>query len=317
MIPVHFAVDLEPDARLPHDGDKSFDSAGVALETMAGMRRALEKATGAPVQFGWYIRMDRQITALYGDACAIAQRYWAGLETAAAAGDEIGLHVHCFEPQPEGWRVNYSDDQYVAEITDEALETYAAFFGKSCRAVRMGDMWTNDACQRHLASRGVEYDLSLEPGMRPRAIADNYPGAGGKGDRPSMLGAPLKPFRPFEGDAQCGGMWEIPLASYRRRDFLSPRMWALSGLTAVMTGFRRIHAREIIRPQAEYRPAALRKAIAALLAEDGRSGICVAVRNFGAADRIKLFLELLSEAADAHEIRFCNAPEYVRLARSA
>ena len=168
VTPVLFALDLEPDARLPTDVDKSIDNAGVALRSISERRSRLELATGARANVSWYIRMDRHIAAIYGDPCAMAERYRSELETAFAAGDEIGLHIHSIEEDEHGsWRVNYGDPGLIADTVDEAFENFAAFFGRPCRSVRMGDMWTSEACMRQLAAKGVHYDMSIESGLRP------------------------------------------------------------------------------------------------------------------------------------------------------
>ena len=96
--PIHFAIDLEPDERLPDEANKSFDSAGVALERMLSLRSEIEAATGFPAAFGWYIRMDRHVTGLYGDAGVIAVRYKSLLDEAAQ-----GLASRCLEFHEEGY----------------------------------------------------------------------------------------------------------------------------------------------------------------------------------------------------------------------
>ena len=104
-IPVHFAIDLEPDKRMPRSADGGLDSAGHAFEAFFERRRALEDATGAPVNFGWYVRMDRHIAAVYGDARVIADKYARQLDDAAAAGDEVGVHIHSIERNEKNRRL--------------------------------------------------------------------------------------------------------------------------------------------------------------------------------------------------------------------
>ena len=107
--PIHFAIDLAPDERLPDAVNKSYDSAGIALTRMAALRKRLEDATCMSAQFGCYVRMDRHIAGVYGDPGAIALRYKDQLDAASEAGDVVGLHTHCFEPLGNGrWRANTS-----------------------------------------------------------------------------------------------------------------------------------------------------------------------------------------------------------------
>ncbi|MAW78755.1 MAG: hypothetical protein CMI63_00835 [Parvularcula sp.] len=311
--PIHFAIDLEPDERLPDEANKSFDSAGVALERMLSLRSEIEAATGFPAAFGWYIRMDRHVTGLYGDAGVIAVRYKSLLDEAAQAGDEIGLHIHANERGPDGrWRANYADEEAVLRNVDDAFASFQEVFGRTCRSVRMGDMWTSKACLRRLYECGALYDLTLESGRRPRSFASVYPGTGSKGWRPSMVGAPLAPYQPDRKDMP--GFWVAPLASYPRSDFHNPRMLLLSAYSGVATGFRRRRARQMLRPQ-DYYPRETRKAwIEAALAEGEQPGFCFAIRNFGDAAQIEQFLDVLMEIAKERPLKFCAPADYISLA---
>lgn len=311
-VPVHLAIDLEPDERLPTGAGKTFDSAGVALEEMARRRPALEQATGAPANVGWYLRMDRHIAGLYGSASAIADRYRGALEAAAQAGDEVGLHVHCVERRADGgWRVNYQDPALVAAMIEESAAQYQSVFARPCRAARMGDMWTSKEATRQFASLGIRYDISPESGLRPESIAALYPGTGSLGRRPALFASPVKPYR------DESGVWVMPLTSYPRRDFHRPGMWLVSAYSSLATGFKHNRARMVIRPQMRHAPGAMRKAIEAAL-EDGQvGGICVAIRNFGAADCIGDFLDTICEMAREVPMRFCAPEDYVRLAADA
>ena len=305
--PILFALDLEPDARLPTDVDKTIDNAGVALRSISEMRSTLEQATGARANVSWYVRMDRHIAALFGDPCAMAERFRSELETAFATGDEIGLHIHSIEKDEHGrWRVNYADPNLIADTVDEAFENFAAFFGRSCRSVRMGDMWTSNACMRQLAAKGVRYDMSIESGLRPQHLTGLYPGTSSKGRRPSQVASPSHPYRPFAGEAGLDEMWALPLSSHPRTDYHHPGMWLISAYTAAMTGFRRLRARDVVRPQVE-------AAIDAALTANDPPGLCVAVRNYGAAARIEKFFDILCEAAQRRPIQFCTPADYVRL----
>lgn len=315
-IPVHFAIDLEPDERLPGAHSQSFDSAGVALREIAARRAEFEDKTGARVSFGWYVRMDRHIAAVYGDACAIVEHYHQQLDARAREGDDIGLHIHSIERKKDGgWRANYADAALVDDTIEEAAAHFTEFFGRPCRSARMGDMWTGDHCMEKLASLGVRYDVTPESGLRPQAVAALYPGTDSIGARPSMLATPLAPFQPNLPHAAPGDdFWALPLSSYRRRDFANPGMWLVSAYSAFTTGFKRNRARDVLRPQTQYGPGELRRAIEALFAESETPCLCVASRNFGVPERIHHFLDVLCEIARERPIRFVGAADYVRMA---
>ncbi len=314
--PIHFAIDLEPDKRLPEDSDKTFDNAGVALERMAIWRDRIEAVTGAPAQFGWYVRMDRHIGALYGDPCTIAKRYKPLLDEAARAGDEIGLHIHAIERRPGGgWRANYADEFAVCETVSESFANFKTVFGRNCISARMGDMWTSEACMRKIVECGARYDLSLETGRCPKAMAALYPGTGSKGWRPSMVGAPLTPFQPDE--ASEPGFWAVPLASHPRRDSPLLRVLVLSAYSAAATGFRRIRARKTLRPQEHYQPGELQASLNAAINEGKQPGFCLAIRNYDDAAQTDNFIEALLNFARERPVKFCAPAEYVRLAMAA
>ncbi|GJL90816.1 hypothetical protein [Hyphococcus sp.] len=318
ITPVHFALDLEPDERLPEIGAASFDNAGVALRAMMQMREKLQDKTGLTARFGWYVRMDRHIAELYGGADAITQRYQRELELAFEAGDEIGLHIHVAERDKRGcWRVNYADEKLVAETVDDAFDQFLSFFGRPCKAVRMGDMWISKSCMRHLARKGLLYDVSMETGLRSQQLKAHYPGTSSKGRRPSLVAAPLKPFQPFAGEDEIGEMWALPLSSHPRNDYHWPGMWLNSANTMLATGFRRRRARDVLRPQANYSSKELEAAIDCAISEPGQPGLCVAVRNFGAASRIEAFFDILCKLTLRRKIQFCTPAEYVRLAKLA
>jgi hypothetical protein len=323
-VPIHIAIDLEPDERMPEGAAKSFDNAGVAFEEMMARRSDIERATGAQAHFGWYVRMDRQIQALYGDANAIADRYRLQLTAAEGAGDEVGLHVHSIEPRANGgWRANYADASLIDAIIEESVSNFRDVFGRPCRAARLGDMWSSRRAAEKFAALGVRYDLSRESGLRSLALSKNYPGTNSLGRSPSMLGIPVGPFNPLDnavgpqGEMEDLPIWSIPLSSTRRCDFHRPGMWLVSAYSALTTGFRRCRARMVIRPQVQYAPGALRIAIESLFAECAQPSLCVAVRNFGAADRIHHFLDVVCEIARERPVRFVTPLEYVRLWRSA
>mgnify|MGYP003700466275 CR=1 FL=1 len=300
---------------MPGEQTQTFDSAGVALREMALRRAELEDRTGAKASFGWYVRMDRHIAGVYGDAFAIAKRYQAELEARRREGDEIGLHIHSIEKTDRGWRANYADAALINETIEEAVANFSENFGFRCQAARMGDMWSAAYCMEKFASLGVRYDLTLESGLRPRRISALYPGTKSLGVRPSMVSVPLTPFQPeLAGSAVAEDFWAIPLTSYRRRDFAHPGMWIVSVYSAVSTGFKRGHARDVFRPQAFYAPGMLRRAVETYIEECETPCICVAIRNFGVPNRIHHFLDVLCEVAKDRPIRFVGPEGYVCMA---
>ena len=89
-------IDLEPDERHPASPRESLPGVEAAFTRMAVARASLSAATGRPVHFSWFVRMDSQIEELWGRREWLAARYEREIRRNAAEGDEIGLHVHFF-----------------------------------------------------------------------------------------------------------------------------------------------------------------------------------------------------------------------------
>ncbi len=321
-IPVHFATDLEPDLATPSIDTATFDNAGVSLREIQAMRHMMEDATGAKVNFGWYVRMDRQVETLFGSGDAIAARYADLLETAALAGDEIGLHIHSIEQTRDGWRAHYGDPDVIDDIIEHSVEGYFKFFGKPCRSVRMGDIWTNTRCVQKLNEIGIEYDLTAESGMRPHSLSASYPNSNSTGWRPSMLHIKNSPYHPDPrafnkvGDDDKLSMWMIPLTAHQRHDYLNPRFWALTALSAATSGFRHWRIGKVLRPQEDVSADALNAALVEIFDRHSPPSLCVAARNFGEAQRIQHFLKAICELAKDRDIQFVSPADYVRICQS-
>lgn len=320
LIPIHFATDIEPDERLPAPGKDSFDSAAFAFKDLFSRRAELEDATGSPVRFGWYVRMDPHVRALYGSSNVIADRYGKQFEEAVQAGDEVGLHIHCADRNKHGgWRANYDDRNLVEDAIEDSVSSFRSFFGWECRSARMGDMWTNSHCVAKFEALGIEYDVSPESGLRPLQMAAHYPGTKSLGRRPSMMHVPSTPYQPDPADFRRPGadqkrrIWIIPLTSHLRRDFRNPGMWLVSAYAAATSGFKNASARMIVRPQMYYSPGELHNALEAVFADNDPPCLCVAIRNFGVPDRIGYFLDTLCDMARSQKMKFTTPAEYVRI----
>jgi len=318
-IPVHFAFDLEPDERMPSVENATHDNAGVSLREMQTLRHEIEDATGAPASFGWYVRMDRHVETLFGNANAIVERYAGLLEKAALAGDEIGLHIHSIEQSKSGWRANYSDADLIDETMEHSVEAYRAFFGKTCRAARMGDMWTSTRCVSKLDELGIHYDLTAESGLRPQSLDAQYPNTNSKGRRPSMMHIGQAPYQPDPkqfgkvGGHDKLGLWIMPMTSWQRRDYHNPRLWALSAYAAATSGFQNWRVGRVIHPQEDYAPLELYSALKEVFDQHTPPSLCVAARNFGAAPSIRRFLKAVCQMAKHRDIQFVAPEDYVRI----
>ncbi|WP_411819224.1 hypothetical protein ABFZ85_09705 [Hyphococcus formosus] len=320
IVPIHFGIDLEPDTPLPEIGNAPFESIGFAFRDMFARRQEIADCTRAAVQYGWYVRMDGHIEKLYGSRHAIADRYQSELEAAAAAGDEIGMHVHVME-KPEGgvWRANYADRARTEDEIEKSVEAYEAFFGRKPRSARMGDMWAQGYCAEKFEALGIRYDLSLESGLRAQGFGRLYPGTNSKGVRQSLLAMPVMPYQPSRSEfREPGGddardIWMIPLSSAKRSDVYSPGYWIMSAATAISSGFKRNTARMVLRPQTQYQPGEVQAALRSLFGEIDNPCACLVIRNFGVPDRVHHFIDVLCEMAKERQMQFVRPDDYVRL----
>lgn len=132
-MPVVLAVDVEPepgggtwrDAR-PWRGFERW------LEVMPRLRDNLERLTGAPARFAWYVRCDPQIADVYGDAAWAADKYARGFDELRAAGDELAIHPHAWRWNGDaGHWVHDNDDQaWVEHVLESGFDRFATAFGQ-------------------------------------------------------------------------------------------------------------------------------------------------------------------------------------------
>src|SRR5215831_10264271 len=99
-IPIVMCIDVEPDQFLIDvDAKEDWNGFAQTFEFFNALRQHFEVATGRPVHYSWFLRMDPQIELGYGQADWVVQRYDALIQKLRRAGDAIGLHVHAWQWQ--------------------------------------------------------------------------------------------------------------------------------------------------------------------------------------------------------------------------
>ena len=198
-IPIVLCVDVEPDQRSFGGDAPQWLGLEACLTRAAATRAELERRTGAPVALNWFIRADPQIELACGSANWILDTYAESWAELISAGDEIGLHIHAWRPDPgAGWIADHGDPAWVEHCTGLGLASYEAHFGSAPRAFRSGDRFLSSQLVAQLESAGVGVDLTVEPrspGVE-RLVAEER----STGSIPDYSRAPEDPYEPRPGD---------------------------------------------------------------------------------------------------------------------
>ncbi|HUP83073.1 MAG TPA: hypothetical protein VM284_02670, partial [Candidatus Limnocylindria bacterium] len=230
VLPVVLAIDVEPepgggtwrDAR-PWRGFERW------LEVMPVVRENLERLTGAPVRFSWFVRCDPQIAEVYGDAAWAADRYARGFDELRAAGDEFAIHPHAWRwnVRKSQWVQDNADPAWVEQVLETGFERFASAFGP-VRAHRFGSRFLTAAIVSWLAAHGVRVDTTMEPGTP--ALRSLDPETESTGTVPEQRGVPRQPYRPNPVDPFVPaatdalradeGLWMLPHSAFDPQQLL-------------------------------------------------------------------------------------------------
>ncbi len=235
-IPVLLCVDVEPDER-EVDPDSQADWVGFecAVELINVLRPQLEAVTGRRAHASWFLRMDPQITHVYGRPGWVADRYRRVFDALVANGDELGLHLHPWQWDRErsAWFQNFADQSWVSHCVVSAFAAFEQAFGHSCRASRFGDRWMNDETMSLLRSLGVTCETTVEPGQTGTETPDVYTGT-----FPDYSDVPRHPYWPSRQDFRSPSpeptrdMLVVPVSS-------APAAWASTPSLGDCSGTRR------------------------------------------------------------------------------
>jgi hypothetical protein len=252
IMPVVLAVDVEPE---PGGGTwrdprpwRGFER---WLEVMPRLRDSLERLTGAPVHFAWYVRCDPQIADIYGDAAWAADRYASGFDGLRAAGDELAIHPHAWrwDGDARHWVHDNADPAWVEHVLESGFDRFATAFGQRARAHRFGSRYLTAAIVRWLAAHGVRVDTTLEPGTP--AVKSLDVNSAFTGTVPEQRHVPRAPYRPNPDDPfqpaptdslpPSQGLWMLPHSAFDPEPLIP--------------AWRRVARRVRFFGQARYRPA--------------------------------------------------------------
>ena len=215
-------VDVEPEAReIDSAAAKDWEGFEEVAQCFNDFRTRLEKSTGAPVSFSWFMRMDAQIERVYGLSWWVAQRYAKTIAQLGRSGDELGLHLHAWRwnTDLERWVIDHGDQKWIDRCVRMAFEAYQIAFGRPCVSFRFGDRWMNDETMALLEALGLKFDLTVEPGTKakPALVLEELH----TGSLPDYTDTPRRPYRPSRpdfrkhGHERGRGLWIIPLSTDR------------------------------------------------------------------------------------------------------
>src|SRR6185436_12401483 len=176
-----------------------------SYEYFSELRPRLESATGSPVHFSWFLRMDPQITHVHGSADWVAHRYRWLIEAIEAVGDELGLHVHAckWDDESQDWIADYGNQEWIDHCVRSGFEAFQAALNRPCRSFRFGDHWMNDQTMDLLRSLGACFDLTTEFG----AETPHLPGESFTGSFPDYSRMPRVPYHPRKGSFTKRSRW--------------------------------------------------------------------------------------------------------------
>jgi hypothetical protein len=210
-------VDVEPDARTFGHGERPVWSGFERFAARAPELRAhLGEATGSPVAFSWFLRMDPQIAETFGSPTWAAEAYENVLAGLVRDGDEIGLHTHPWRWEGGQWIAEYADQAWADHCVEMGLDAFARAFGRPCRSHRSGDRFLTGGMLSRLEAGGVTVDLTVEPGLPPSGPPRGEPS---HGRCPDYRRVPTGPYRssparfPAADPARRDGLLLIPMLS--------------------------------------------------------------------------------------------------------
>ena len=169
--------------------------------------------------------MDPQVEKVWGRADWTAHSLPSLLETISRHGDHPGIHVHLWKwhEERQRWYNEFNDLAWLEQCLRLSIETFAKVFGRPPVVCRFGDRWLNDDALRLEAELGIQYDLTLEPGVCDAPLFDDPLATAWL---PDFRRAPRHPYRPKsgsflepDGGTGCctgcctGRPWMIPLSS--------------------------------------------------------------------------------------------------------
>lgn len=165
------------------------------------MRARFEEATGSPVHYTWFFRMDPQVAESYGSPTWAVDRYPDFIKQMAHHGDELGTHTHAYRwiNDQQQWLEDLGNQDWVNYCVEMSINAHFKAFGQPCKTFRFGNFWMNTPTINLLEQLGIQYEMTVEPGLpsyHPGTLEEGH----STGDRPNFCRVPRVPYEPSEED---------------------------------------------------------------------------------------------------------------------
>lgn len=216
-IPILVAIDSEPNRRLVDPNIRS-DWTGFekSFEFFTELRPQLQAATGAPVHFSWFLRMDPQIVHVYGSADWVVKRYSKVIEQLELTGDDIGLHAHPWrwDELSNNWIADFGSQEWINHCVELSFQTFQDTFGRQCQTFSFGDHWMNETTSNLLETLGARFDVTPQPGLNRVHLEDPHTGC-----FPDYTHLPRYAYQPSKTNftkpaaKEPRDLWVIPLST--------------------------------------------------------------------------------------------------------
>jgi len=162
-------------------------------------------SSGAAPKFTWFVRVDPQLEALYGDCGYLLDRYASLWDSCKRRGDELAWHPHLYRLEGARWVQEVNPERLQADLQETWVSMQKRRFYPT--SSRIGDAFGSNEVLQTLSHLGLLCDATAMPG-RVRRDSDR---------QLDWDGTPMHPYRPSVADYRRPGtptvdLLEIPMS---------------------------------------------------------------------------------------------------------
>jgi hypothetical protein len=221
LTPAFLCIDVEHDEHYPQEGDEPWVGFEAIAALIDELRDPLAACSGAEFHPTWFFRMDPLVERCFGRRDFAVHRHRELVDRLQSQGDALGIHVHAHQwDELHGIYSDYTG-AWASECVNASADTFEACFEEPPRRCRFGGYFLPEEAVDTAVARGVEVDLTAEPGLGPKT---DDPSFGHYTTAPStdFRDYPRFPYRPSlasvavpaDDPADARPLVEIPLSTY-------------------------------------------------------------------------------------------------------